>query len=121
MSLLERYKRFTKNNEIFKRNQREKLGPSEMEMHALSDNLALKSLRSSIQEELQELVVEGTSLYKEIYDGKPEYEDLERFIEIANQIIQCKDFVSSDQIKSWEVFRDLVKTFKGSWPPGEEE
>ena len=118
MSILENYKRFKSHNEEFKHKRAELQKTSDMELHTFSEDLELRNLRAHIEDELQELLEEGTILYKEIYEGNPTSEDLSRFLVIANQIIHCKDFISPDQIKAWRVFRDLVEAYKKSFSRG---
>ena len=112
MVLKKNYNKFVANNAEFKVKQKDLLKPSEVELHILSEELELKDLRLRIEEDLKVLVENGTKLYIEIYDGEPQYEDLVKFIGIADQIIACEDFVSSDMIEAWEVFRSLVENFR---------
>lgn len=112
MTLLEKNKEFKKQYKEFRRISRELLKGPELEVHDLAVDMRIYDLREEIMKEIDKKRKQLTELYAKIYDGEPKTKEIDKYIEISEELIKCDDFIQPDLLQTLKVSRDLVWAFK---------
>jgi len=112
MNLVEKNKEFKAQYKEFRRISRELLKGPELKVHDLAVDMRIYDLREEIVKEIEKKRKKLTELYEKIYDGEPKSKDIDKYIEISEELIQCDDFIAPDLMQTIRVSRDLVWAFK---------
>jgi len=114
-NLYKKYDRYLVSKEEYTRRRREILQKPEEELSKISLDLNLFGLKNDIEVLIRRLIKRAWRLYKKIYSGSPTAKDIDMFIELADEIMTYEEFVSDDQMRVWQVSRDLIWAYKAAF------
>ena len=119
--LAKKYNEYKASKEAYVAKRIELLKEPEEELSALSEDLNLFGLRAEVEKLLRNDMKRAWNLYRRIYNGSPTEKDIDKFLELTDEIMLYEDFVSADQQKVWRVSRDLIWAYKTAFKGTQDE
>jgi hypothetical protein len=110
----QRFQDFKTNHSLYLKRRRAILKGPEEELLALAKELDIHKLREKVEKDVKGLIKQGWSLYEKIYNERPDLEEVDEFIEIATSVMSYEDFITADQLKIWDISRNLVSAYRQS-------
>ena len=119
--LREKYKEFKSRQSDYVNRREELLRGPEKKAAEIAEDLGVHTLREEVQKLLKKKLATAWRLYRKIWDGEPTEKDIEKFLELADEVIKYDDFMTEDNIKVWMVTRDLVWSYKQAFKGTQDE
>jgi hypothetical protein len=109
--LQKKYEEFVLNHEEYVKLRKELLSKHEEKADKLGEDIGIHTLRTEVTDLFEKKKKSAWRLYKKIWGGKPLSKDVDKFLAYADEILQCKELLSDDMEKVWQVSRDLIWSY----------
>jgi len=106
--LQKKYAEFKASNEDYIKLRKKLLKEPEEKSHEIAEDLGIYTLRKEVEVLLAKRIKQAWNLYRKIWSGKPSKKDVDKFLDLADEIQAYTDLIPEDMLQVWKVSRDLI-------------
>jgi len=119
--LQDKYKEFKSKQSDYLNRRRELLREPEEKLADMAEDIGVHIAREEVEKLLKKKLDRAWRLYNKIWKGEPTDKDVDKFLALADEIISYDDFITKENLRVWQVTRDLVWSFKEAFKGTQDE
>jgi hypothetical protein len=119
--LKRKYEEYKRIEERYLKFREEVMEEPRKKLKKFTSDLKLDAAETEFHDLLQRKKKQAWSIYKKLYLKQMRPSDVEKFISIADEIMEYPDFLSDKERQVWEVSRDLVRAYDEAFVGTEDE